>query len=97
MKNPFKKDPSTIDHVIDAHLKSMEKYDPYTDEYRTLVEDLGKLSQAKDKIDPAPRKASKDALIGAGSSLLGILAVLNFERASVLASRAMSLVTKVRI
>lgn len=56
------------------------------------LEKIKKLSEKKSKITFSP-----DAMLTAGASLLGILLILNYERANVVASKALGFVSKSKI
>ena len=88
---------SPIDAAINRHLDEMKYWGPDEPEYHQLISDLRVLGEVKSNIDPASPKFDKNSLVAAGSSLAGILAVLHFEKIGVVASKAFTLVTKLRL
>lgn len=85
----------TIDDVIDSHLRSMTTEDIGYDEYHQMIQDLDKLAACKERIAPAKKPLSKDAIIGAVASIAGILVIVAAEHATPLLSKAFSFVPKV--
>lgn len=65
------------------------------DDVKTL-ETLAQIKATLKKDEPAPVHVSPDALLAAGTNLLGILAILNFERMHVISTKAFGLLTKLR-
>jgi hypothetical protein len=86
---------TTIDDIIDAHLKSMRDEDLNYDAYHQMIADLDRLAAAKERIAPAKRPISKDAIIGAAASIAGILVIVAAEHATPLLSKAFSFVPKI--
>lgn len=82
---------------IEDHLDYMATLDPAGEEYAIAVNQLSVLAGAKVGIEPASPPVDKAALVSAGSSLAGILLVMNFERLSIIATKAFGLITRVRI
>lgn len=86
---------TTIDDIIDAHLKSMRDEDLNYDAYHQMIADLDKLATAKERIAPAKKPLSKDAIIGAAASIAGILVIVAAEHTTPLLSKAFSFVPKI--
>nr|DAK38940.1 MAG TPA: hypothetical protein [Caudoviricetes sp.] len=93
----IQKKPSPLSQRIEDHLNYMSKLDPASEEYAVAVNQLSVLAGAKVGIEPASPPVDKAALVSAGSSLAGILLVMNFERLSIIATKAFGLITRVRI
>ena len=91
------KKPTPLSTRIDAHLDYMSTLDPASEEYAIAVNQLSVLAGAKVGIEPAAPPVDKAALVSAGSSLAGILLGMNFERLSIIATKAFGLITRVRI
>ena len=85
----------TIDDVIDAHLTSMRDKDLGYDAYHQMIADLDRLAAAKERIAPARKPLSKDAIIGAAASIAGILVIVAAEHATPMLSKAFSFVPKI--
>ena len=86
---------TTIDDIIDSHLASMRDADLGYDAYHQMIQDLDRLAAAKERIAPAKKPISKDAIIGAAASIAGILVIVAAEHASPLLSKAFSFVPKI--
>ena len=85
----------TIDDVIDAHITSMRDKDLSYDAYHQMIADLDRLAAAKERIAPAKKPLSKDAIIGAAASIAGILVIVAAEHATPMLSKAFSFVPKI--
>lgn len=88
-------DTATIDDIIDSHLASMHDADLGYDAYHQMIQDLDRLAAAKERISPAKKPVSKDAIIGAVASIAGILVIVAAEHATPLLSKAFSFVPKI--
>lgn len=88
-------DTTTIDDIINSHLASMQDADLGYDAYHQMIQDLDRLAAAKERIAPAKKPISKDAIIGAAASIAGILVIVAAEHASPLLSKAFSFVPKI--
>lgn len=88
-------DTVTIDDIIDSHLASMHDADLGYDAYHQMIQDLDRLAAAKERISPAKKPVSKDAIIGAAASIAGILVIVAAEHATPLLSKAFSFVPKI--
>ena len=86
---------TTIDDVIDSHLASMRDEDLNYDAYHQMIADLDRLAAAKERIAPAKKPLSKDAIIGAVASIAGILVIVAAEHATPMLSKAFSFVPKI--
>ena len=93
----IQKKPSPLSQRIEDHLDYMATLDPASEEYAIAVNQLSVLAGAKVGIEPASPPVDKAALVSAGSSLAGILLVMNFEKLSIIATKAFGLITRVRI
>lgn len=83
-----------IQQTIEAALKEAELHDPYSEDYTTIARNVETLAKAKALGES--KKLSKDAILGAATSLAGIVAVLQYERLAVVSSKAFSLIMKVK-
>ena len=73
-----------IQQTIEAALKEAELHDPSSEDYTTIARNVETLAKAK------------DAILGAATSLAGIVAVLQYERLAVVSSKAFGLIMKVK-
>ena len=87
-------EPTKLETVINTLLSAMETVSPSSEEYSAMADQVAKLYKLKET--DSPDRVSKDALIAAGASILGILLILNFERLGVVTSKAVGFVTKPR-
>lgn len=79
-----------LDNEINNLLELMEKETKYSDEYKSMVDQLTKLYELR-----KGRRISADTLATIGANLAGIVVLMNHERAHVIASKAFTLVKKI--
>lgn len=84
-----------LDAAIDQILLEMKDHTSDSKEYAQMVDQLDKLY--KIKAATAPDRVSLDTLVAVGGNLLGILAILNFERVNVITTKALGFVLKSKI
>ena len=90
-----KTEPSGLSLEIDAFLLAMQKHDKDSPEYATMIDQLKKLYPLKE-YDTSPRGVSPDTLAIIAGNLAGILIIVGYEKANVVASKAASFVLKLR-
>lgn len=84
-----------LQEVIDELIQELKLHDTYSDEYTKAVDNLVKLDDVhRHKKLNHP---SSDVLFTAGANLVGILLILNHEKANVITSKAVSLLLRPRI
>lgn len=88
----FKKEPTDLEIEIKRLLVVLENLQPADDDYATVADQLVKLYKLKE-VD-SKRIVSPDALVNAATSLIGILAITNYEYTHALTSKALSFVVK---
>ena len=88
-------DATTIDDAIASHIATMCESGLAYDEYHQMIQDLDKLAAAKERIAPARKPLSKDAILSASASIATVLAILIAEHAAPVLSKALSFVPKV--
>lgn len=88
-------DVDLLQQAIDNLYSELAGFPAETEGYDLITNQIIKLQKLQKEITPSWRP-SPDALVGAGGSLLGILLILNFERAGVVASKALSFVSKAK-
>lgn len=96
MFNPFKpvNEPTPLDAVIESLVSEMQGYDGHTDEYVTMAVNLKQLCEAKASYPKPERTMSPDGVAIIAANLVGILMILNYERANIVTSKALSFVIK---
>jgi hypothetical protein len=94
----FKKEetPSNVQPVIEDLISTMAGYDATDEDYSTMVANLKVLTEAK-AIEPTPRKISPDTIVIVAANLIGVAAILLFERNNVITSKSMPNLIKPRI
>lgn len=86
--------PNRLQDVIDKLLIEMAEMDSDDEEFATKLDQLAKLYKMKESNNS--RRVSPDTMALIGANLLGIAMIIGYERANVIASKAMSFVTKLR-
>lgn len=94
MFNRLKREPNPVDQAIADLVSEMESMNGDTPEYAAMAKNLTELHKAKSQLKD--RRISPDTLLIVGGNLVGILLILNFERAGVVASKALSFVMKTK-
>lgn len=89
------KETKTLQSAIDKVLLEMDNTEPFSTKYVTMVDQLEKLY--KIKASEKPETVSKETLFTIGGNLAGIIAILGFERAHIISSKALGFVLKSRI
>ncbi|QGJ89082.1 hypothetical protein PBI_UNTOUCHABLE_37 [Gordonia phage Untouchable] len=98
----FTKKPNTnnegLTKAIDELLAEMHEQDKDQEVYNTMVDQLTKLYELKtiDHKVGAERRISMETLALVGGNLAGILMIVGHERANVVTSKALTLLTKLR-
>lgn len=87
--------PTTIDDAIASHISTMCESGLSYDEYRQMIQDLDRLAAAKERIAPAQKPLSRDAILGAVASVGTVIAILIAEHAAPVLSKALGFVPKV--
>jgi hypothetical protein len=83
---------TAMDEEIARLVDLLKGTDPTSKDYETIVDNLRALCEAREKKNE--RAISYEMLIGVGANLLGLLIVLNFEKANVITSKAFSMLWK---
>lgn len=84
-----------LNDAIDYALREYQGISASDEGYSAAVDAIVKLKTLQDT-NNARREISYDALLAVAGNLAGILLILNFERAGVVASKALSFVTKLK-
>lgn len=91
----FKKTEDAVANRIDIEIHQlldlMDKENGYTDDYKTMVNQVTKLIELRDK----PDRISKDTWVTVGTHVAGLIVLMNHERAHVIASKAFGLLRKI--
>lgn len=87
---------TTIQKEIDDLLLEMEKMDPMSEEYKTRLQNVERLTKIKESYEPKI-SFSPDAILGFLANILGIVLILHHEDFNVITSKATSFVSKMGI
>lgn len=86
---------SSLDDEIESVVEQMALLSADTENYTTMAKNLEVLMNAKAK--QASTGVSKDTVVTVGANLAGIVLVLGYEKANVIASKAFGLISKLHI
>lgn len=87
----------TIDDEIENALEEMEKHPVGTEAYLKAAQAVEVLCQARSHTKAIQFKGIPlETIVAAGVNILGILLVLNYEKANVITTKAFSMVSKGR-
>jgi len=90
----FKTDPSALEEEIHRVLAKMAEIDdPADDRYKILNDQLKQLHAMKEA-ETSHKRVSRDQLLAAGVHLIGIAAIVNYERLHAIFSKAGPMVLK---
>ena len=84
----------TIDSIIESHMRSMADGDLGYEAYHQMIADLDRLAATKERIAPAKRPLSKDAILGAIASITTVVVIVAAEHVAPQLSKAFSFVPK---
>lgn len=97
MSTPTSDIKPTLDEAIELLLLEMKNLQAYDPKYSACVDQLAKLYDIQKSLEKDNKKIlSYDQLLAVGGNLLGILLILNFERAGIVTSKALSFVMKAK-
>jgi hypothetical protein len=88
-----------LEKLITAHIAVMDGIGPETDEYTAQANNLKTLMEARalEATIEKPWRPSADSVVLVAGNILGIVAILSFEKANVVTTKALSLVMKPKI
>lgn len=89
-----KRETSKLTQAIDVVLEDMLNEGPSSQTYSERLEQLKTLKDIEK--GEKPTRPSADAMLAAGANILGILAIINYERVNVIATKAIGFVAKLR-
>lgn len=92
-KTPAEK--TRLDEAIDSVLTDMSTFTAETDEYTKCVDQLTKLYALKDAERPK-KGVSPEVWLPVAGNLAGIVVIVGYEHAHVVASKALTLLPKLR-
>lgn len=80
--------------VIDSLQNRMLMIDPQSDSFVKMADQLTKLYKLKETT--TPKRVSHDTLALIAGNVIGIILILNYERAGIVTSKALSFVMRAR-
>lgn len=92
-----KKTPATLtrlDKAIEDVLIDMGGFTSETEEYADMLKKLERLYKLKEQ--DTPQRVSPDTALTVAANLLGIFMILGYERTSIVTSKALSFVLKLK-
>lgn len=90
----FKNDPSLLEEEIHRVLAQMAKIDDAADEKYKFLNDQLKQLHAMKEAETSHKRISRDQLVAAGVHIVGILAVINYEKIHVISTNVKGMVLK---
>lgn len=97
MSTPTPDDKPTLDEAIELLLLEMKSHEAHSAEYSNCVDQLAKLYDIKKSLEKDNKKiVSSDQVLSVVGNLAGILLILNFERAGIVTTKALSFVSKIK-
>lgn len=96
-KEKPKPEPTELDKAISHAFETLEQFEPNSDEYVKITKQIQLLTNLRNESKDKADKISKDALLAGAVSLAGIIAILGYEKANVITSKALGFVFKTKI
>jgi hypothetical protein len=87
--------PDPLDELIVHHIQVIEGTEETDEDYAKMIDELKVLMEAK-ALQPVPKSVSPDTIAIIAANLAGIIAILGFEKANVLTSKAIGQLLKPR-
>jgi hypothetical protein len=87
---------SQLDQLIAGHISTMAGMDEESEEYAAAAKALRTLYEAKG-LEPKPDRIDRNTMLIVAANLAGIIAILSFEKANVIGSKALQQIIKPRI
>ncbi len=96
LKKFWKKEKTDLELEMDSVIEKIMKEDPTKEEYKNAAEAYKILAEAKETIE-RKKKISGDAIITVAAHLLGLVAIMNYEKAEVITTKAWQHITRLRL
>ena len=93
-KNKTDIDQVTFDDLINDGLEMLNTSDVFSEEFASGIDNLEKVVRTKTEM--SKNTPSWDTVVAAGTNILGLLLVLNFEKVGIVTSKAFGLVGKLK-
>lgn len=92
IKEIFKKKETKLDKEIESVLECLNDLDPSTEEYAAATKNLDILVKLKSTDEK--KTVSPDTIVMVAANLVGLLLVLNYEKADIITSKAFGMIFK---
>lgn len=96
MKKFWQKEKSDLDAEMDSILEVIAGMKPETEEYKAAVEAYKVLAESKETLE-RKKKISGDAIITVAAHLLGLVCIMNYEKAEIITTKAWQHITRLRL
>jgi len=90
-------EPSKLDEAIDDLFAELKDHKAIDEDYSKISAELERLYKIKSEIKDPRSRVSPDALIAVVGNLVGIVAILGYERVNVVTSKALGFVLKTKL
>lgn len=90
-------EPTAIEKAIAECYIQLATKQPDTKEYAKTLKQISELEKLNNLKNKKTRLFTPDTLLIVGANIVGILLILNYEKADIVASKALGLVSKPRI
>lgn len=90
----FPKKNTYVDNEISRVVLKLQDLEPDTEEYGNTLEKLSKLQKIRQ--EEKPDRVSSDTIVQSAVNLIGIALIIRHENLNVIASKALSFVSKVK-
>ena len=93
-KNKIDENKVLFDDLINEGLETLSTSDVFSEEFANGIDNLEKVVRTKTEM--SKNAPSWDTVVAAGTNILGLLLVLNFEKVGIVTSKAFGLVGKLK-
>ena len=95
-RKPKIQEPTDLEEAITALISELRGVDGHSEEYTAMTANLKTLIETRSIEDgiEKPYRPSADTVAVVAGNILGIIAILGFEKANVITSKSLSLVIK---
>lgn len=95
--NKTEQTPDSLQEAINNLYSELAGHDANTEEYDSITDQIVKLMELQNKLQTSKSwKPSPDAMIGAASSILGIVLILNYEKLGIVTTKAINFVRQTK-
>ncbi len=88
-----KREKNDLELEMDSVIEKIAKENPTKEEYKTAAESYKLLAEAKETME-RKSKISSDAIITVAAHLLGLICIMNYEKAEIITTKAWQHITR---